>query len=86
MGSWFQPWFSMEHTLLSYYVFVYRLAVRLGIALCLLGVAPATITIGVCGMIIDIAMFIIPFFIIPGLHAKRRQKKGLVVVFLIGFL
>lgn len=48
--------------------------------------APATIMIGVCGMIIDMAMFIIPFFIIAGLHAKRRQKKGLIIVFLIGFL
>lgn len=48
--------------------------------------SPATLAIGVCNVIIDIAMFSMPFFIITKLHIDRKRKRGLVGVFLIGFL
>jgi hypothetical protein len=47
---------------------------------------PATITIGVCAMLLDLAMFTIPFFIIRTLHTNSARKKSLVVLFLISFL
>lgn len=47
---------------------------------------PATITIGVCGAVIDLAIFLTPFFIIAGLKLQRDKKRGLAIVFLIGFL
>ncbi|KAK9419295.1 putative Integral membrane protein [Seiridium unicorne] len=47
---------------------------------------PATITIGVCAVVIDTAIFIMPFFIIAGLKLSRDRKRGLAIVFLVGFL
>ncbi|KAI0593297.1 hypothetical protein F4775DRAFT_578496 [Biscogniauxia sp. FL1348] len=47
---------------------------------------PGTITISVFAVIIDTAMFIMPFFIIAGLHTRADKKKGLAIVFLFGFL
>ncbi|KAI0112999.1 hypothetical protein F4814DRAFT_420266 [Daldinia grandis] len=48
--------------------------------------SPATITIGVCAVIIDLSIFIIPLFIVAGLNLKPERKRALVIVFLAGFL
>ncbi|KAK4675357.1 hypothetical protein QC764_503650 [Podospora pseudoanserina] len=48
--------------------------------------APATIAVNVCAVVADLALFIMPFPIIAGLTLSRPKKKGLLVVFLIGFL
>ncbi|KAI1758506.1 hypothetical protein GGR53DRAFT_516931 [Hypoxylon sp. FL1150] len=47
---------------------------------------PATIMIGVCGVLVDLAMFLMPLFIVSGLNIRRDKKRGLAIVFLIGFL
>lgn len=47
---------------------------------------PAKLTIGVCNVIFDIAIFVMPFFIISRLNASRQKKQALVAVFLVGFL
>ncbi|GAB1318481.1 Rhodopsin domain-containing protein [Madurella fahalii] len=48
--------------------------------------APASIMVGVCTVVADVIMFIVPFIIISGLHLDRQKKRGLTVVFLVGFL
>lgn len=48
--------------------------------------APSTIAVGVGSVLIDLAMFILPFPIIAGLVLSRAKKRGLFVIFLIGFL
>lgn len=48
--------------------------------------APATIAVNVCAVVADLALFIMPFPIIAGLTLSRPKKKGLLVVFLVGFL
>lgn len=45
-----------------------------------------TLAIGVCNVIIDVAIFAMPFFIIVKLKMDHKRKKALVGVFLIGFL
>lgn len=45
-----------------------------------------TLAIGVCNVIIDVAIFAVPFFIIARLHLDPKRKKALVGVFLLGFL
>ncbi|KAK8039525.1 hypothetical protein PG993_007936 [Apiospora rasikravindrae] len=47
---------------------------------------PATLTIGVCAVVIDAAMFVMPFFIVAKLHVQPSRKRGLAAVFLVGFL
>ncbi|KAI1824548.1 hypothetical protein F4861DRAFT_505405 [Xylaria intraflava] len=47
---------------------------------------PATILIGVFAVIVDIIMFVTPFLVIVKLNAGRDRKRGLSIVFLIGFL
>jgi hypothetical protein len=41
---------------------------------------------GVVALVIDLAMFLIPFLIIPKLNLSRSNKMGLATVFLFGFL
>lgn len=48
--------------------------------------SPATLAIGVCNVIIDSAIFAMPFFIIANLQVTRQRKLALGGVFLIGFL
>jgi hypothetical protein len=48
--------------------------------------APGTIVMGVVALVIDLAMFLIPFLIIPKLNLSRSNKMGLATVFLFGFL
>lgn len=48
--------------------------------------APATLVIGVFNVIIDIAIFVLPFFIISNLQINRQRKAALAGVFLVGFL
>lgn len=48
--------------------------------------SPTTLAIGVFNVIIDITIFVIPFFIIAKLHVDRKRRKALAGVFLVGFL
>ena len=48
--------------------------------------APATIAVGVCSVVADLVLFILPFPIIAGLTLSREKKRGLVLVFLLGLL
>ncbi|KAK4220740.1 hypothetical protein QBC38DRAFT_404488 [Podospora fimiseda] len=48
--------------------------------------APATIAVGVCSVVADLVLFILPFPIIVGLSLDRQKKRGLIAVFLVGFL
>lgn len=45
-----------------------------------------TLAIGVCNVIIDVAIFAMPFFVFAKLKIDQKRKKALVGVFLIGFL
>jgi hypothetical protein len=47
--------------------------------------APVTVAVGVCTLLIDIAIFILPFPIISSLNMDKNKKRGLLIVFLIGF-
>lgn len=47
--------------------------------------APVTVAVGVCILVIDIAIFVLPFPIIANLKMDKKKKHGLIVVFLIGF-
>lgn len=47
--------------------------------------APVTVAVGVCTLFIDIAIFILPFPIIANLNMDKNKKRGLFIVFLIGF-
>ncbi|UKZ64993.1 uncharacterized protein TrAtP1_006195 [Trichoderma atroviride] len=47
--------------------------------------APVTVAVGVCILLIDIAIFILPFPIISSLNMDKNKKRGLFIVFLIGF-
>jgi hypothetical protein len=47
--------------------------------------APVTVAVGVCILLIDIAIFILPFPIITSLNMDKNKKRGLIIVFLIGF-
>ncbi|KAK8880088.1 hypothetical protein PGQ11_001382 [Apiospora arundinis] len=47
---------------------------------------PATLTIGVCAVVIDTIIFVMPFFIVAKLQIQPNQKKGLALVFFVGFL
>lgn len=48
--------------------------------------SPATLAFGICNVIIDVAIFVMPFFIIYRLHIDQQRKAALAGVFLIGFL
>lgn len=48
--------------------------------------SPATLAIGVCNVVIDVAIFVLPFFIISELHMSRQRKAALAGVFLAGLL
>ena len=47
--------------------------------------APGTLAVGVCTLVVDLAIFVLPFPIISRLNMDKKKKQGLVVVFLIGF-
>ncbi|KAL6876962.1 hypothetical protein J3F83DRAFT_431474 [Trichoderma novae-zelandiae] len=47
--------------------------------------APGTVAVGVCTLVVDLAIFALPFPIISRLNMDTKKKQGLVVVFLIGF-
>ncbi|KAF3056812.1 hypothetical protein CFAM422_012615 [Trichoderma lentiforme] len=47
--------------------------------------APVTVAVGVCILVIDIAIFVLPFPIIANLKMDKKKKHGLIIVFLIGF-
>lgn len=44
------------------------------------------IVVNVCVVVVDLVFFIMFFFIIVGLMLSWFKKKGLLVVFLVGFL
>lgn len=46
----------------------------------------AAIVIGICDVVIDVAIFVMPFFIISRLNVSRQKRTALAAVFLIGFL
>ncbi|KAK8133604.1 hypothetical protein PG984_005616 [Apiospora sp. TS-2023a] len=46
----------------------------------------ATLAIGVCAVVIDTAIFVMPFLIVAKLHVQPSRKRGLAAVFLFGFL
>ncbi|KAK3385912.1 hypothetical protein B0H63DRAFT_473829 [Podospora didyma] len=48
--------------------------------------APSTIAVGVCSVVADLIIFVLPFPIIAGLSLNSQRKKGLAVVFLVGLL
>ncbi|KAK4190673.1 hypothetical protein QBC35DRAFT_377485 [Podospora australis] len=48
--------------------------------------APATIAVGICSVLADLVLFVLPFPIIANLTLSRSKKKGLVIVFLLGLL
>jgi hypothetical protein len=47
--------------------------------------APVTVAVGVCILVVDLAIFILPFPIIVNLNMDKNKKRGLIIVFLIGF-
>ncbi|KAL7939324.1 hypothetical protein V8C35DRAFT_286330 [Trichoderma chlorosporum] len=47
--------------------------------------APVTVAVGVCILVIDLAIFVLPFPIIANLKMDKKKKHGLIIVFLIGF-
>ncbi|KAM7208247.1 hypothetical protein V8F20_001527 [Naviculisporaceae sp. PSN 640] len=49
-------------------------------------IAPSTVAVGICSVIADVIIFLMPFYIIAGLALSRTKKQGLVVIFLFGFL
>lgn len=60
-------------------VWNFKLMIRCGTG------APVTVAVGVCTLLIDIAIFILPFPIIANLNMDKNKKRGLFIVFLIGF-
>lgn len=48
--------------------------------------APVTVAVGACILVVDLAIFMLPFPIIMNLKMDKKKKQGLVIVFLIGFL
>ncbi|KXX83138.1 hypothetical protein MMYC01_200360 [Madurella mycetomatis] len=55
------------------------------VARCTTG-APSTIAVGVCSVVADLVLFVMPFPIIAGLSLNPQKKRALGIVFLIGFL
>jgi hypothetical protein len=48
--------------------------------------ASGAIAVGVCSLLADIAIFLLPFPVIAKLNLNRQKRWGLAVVFLVGFL
>lgn len=48
--------------------------------------APSTIAVGVCSVVADLVLFVMPFPIIAGLSLSQQKKKALGLLFLVGLL
>lgn len=49
-------------------------------------IAPATIAVGVVSAVADLVIFVIPFPILAKLNLSRDKKRGMAIVFTVGFL
>ncbi|KAI0535047.1 hypothetical protein GGR58DRAFT_480561 [Xylaria digitata] len=89
------------YTLLIFTPIFYATYVALGLAYCIPGPGkgwltspatctnisvPATVAAGAVAVLIDIILFVLPFFVVSKLNLSRDKKKALVIVFLIGVL